>query len=128
MAEFILLEYWKSYLMSKIRKRGVLIPFWLFMIKRSNTFLLSEKYLLLTFLWFNFRNQDKFVNILYFVKIHIELPIRDQTCAHCKAKTTKIKNYKTQIIYYIPIRFKTTLLSYRMRRYECKECGKHIKI
>lgn len=29
-----------------------------------------------------------------FVKIHIELPVREQTCPHCKAKTTKIKDYR----------------------------------
>lgn len=59
-----------------------------------------------------------------FVKIHIELPVREQTCPHCKTKTTKIKDYRTQIIKDVPIRFKTTLLSYRKRRYQCKECGK----
>ena len=59
-----------------------------------------------------------------FVKIHIELPVREQSCPHCKSKTTKIKDYRTQIIKDIPIRFKTTLLSYRKRRYQCKECGK----
>ena len=59
-----------------------------------------------------------------FVKIHIELPVREQTCPHCKAPTTKIKDYRTQIIKDIPIRFNTTLLSYRKRRYQCKECGK----
>ena len=51
-----------------------------------------------------------------FVKIHIELPVRAQTCPHCKATTTKIKDYRTQIIKDIPIRFKTTLLSYRKRK------------
>lgn len=59
-----------------------------------------------------------------FVKIHIELPVREQICPHCKSKTTKIKDYRTQIIKDIPIRFKTTLLSYRKRRYQCRECGK----
>lgn len=59
-----------------------------------------------------------------FVKIHIELPLREQSCPHCKSKTTKIKDYRTQIIKDVPIRFKTTLLSYRKRRYQCKECGK----
>lgn len=59
-----------------------------------------------------------------FVKIYIELPVREQTCPHCKSKTTKIKDYRTQIIKDIPIRFKTTLLSYRKRRYQCRECGK----
>lgn len=59
-----------------------------------------------------------------FVKIHIEMPVREQTCPHCKSKTTKIKDYRTQVIKDIPIRFKTTLLSYRKRRYECTNCYK----
>jgi len=59
-----------------------------------------------------------------FVKIHIEMPVREQTCPHCKTKTTKIKDYRTQVIKDIPIRFKTTLLSYRKRRYECTNCHK----
>lgn len=59
-----------------------------------------------------------------FVKIHIELPVKKQKCPHCKAETTKIKDYRIQIIKDLPIRFKTTLLSYRKRRYQCKQCGK----
>lgn len=59
-----------------------------------------------------------------FVKIHIEMPVREQTCPCCKSKTTKIKDYRTQVIKDIPIRFKTTYLSYRKRRYQCKNCGK----
>lgn len=59
-----------------------------------------------------------------FVKIHIELPVREQVCPHCKSKTTKIKDYRIQVIKDLPIRFKTTLLSYRKRRYQCKQCGK----
>ena len=51
-----------------------------------------------------------------FVKTHIELLVREQTCPYCKVKTSKVKNYRTQIIKDIPIRFKTTLLSYRKRR------------
>ena len=27
-----------------------------------------------------------------FVKIHIEMPVREQTCPYCKTKTTKIKD------------------------------------
>lgn len=46
-----------------------------------------------------------------FVKIHIEMPVREQTCPCCKAKTTKIKDYRIQVIKDIPIRFKTTYLS-----------------
>lgn len=59
-----------------------------------------------------------------FVKIHIEMPVKEQTCPCCKAKTTKIKDYRIQLIKDIPIRFKTTYLSYRKRRYQCKNCGK----
>ena len=59
-----------------------------------------------------------------FVKIHIEMPVREQTCPCCKAKTTKIKDYRIQTIKDIPIRFKTTYLSYKKRRYQCKNCGK----
>ena len=59
-----------------------------------------------------------------FVKIHIEMPVREQICPCCKAKTTKIKDYRIQTIKDIPIRFKTTYLSYRKRRYQCKNCGK----
>lgn len=59
-----------------------------------------------------------------FVKIHIEMPVREQTCPHCKHKTTKIKDYRYQLIKDVPIRFKTTYLYYRKRRYQCKNCGK----
>ena len=52
------------------------------------------------------------------------MPVREQTCPCCKAKTTKIKDYRIQTIKDIPIRFKTTYLSYRKRRYQCKNCGK----
>ena len=52
------------------------------------------------------------------------MPVREQTCPHCKHKTTKIKDYRYQLIKDIPIRFKTTYLYYRKRRYQCKNCGK----
>ena len=55
-----------------------------------------------------------------FVKIHIEMPVREQTCPCCKSKTTKIKDYRYQLIKDLPIRFKTTYLFYRKRRYVCK--------
>ena len=29
-----------------------------------------------------------------FVKLHIEMPVREQTCPCCKANTTKIKDYR----------------------------------
>lgn len=41
-----------------------------------------------------------------FVKIHIELPVREQTDSYCKAKITKIKDYRAQVIKDILIRFK----------------------
>lgn len=59
-----------------------------------------------------------------FVKIHIELPVREHTCPCCKSKTTKIHDYRFQLIKDLPIRFKTTYLFYRKRRYACKNCGK----
>ena len=54
----------------------------------------------------------------------LQLRVHAPSCPCCKAKTTKIKDYRTQIIKDIPIRFKTTYLSYRKRRYQCKNCGK----
>ena len=59
-----------------------------------------------------------------FVKIHIEMPVKEQTCPCCKSKTTKIKDYRYQLIKDLPIRFKTTYLYYRKRRYQCKNCNK----
>lgn len=60
-----------------------------------------------------------------FVKIHIEMPVREQTCPHCRAKTTKIKDYRTQIIKDIPIRFKTTYLSYKSVDTNVKTVARH---
>ena len=59
-----------------------------------------------------------------FVKIHIEMPVKEQTCPCCKSKTTKIKDYRYQLIKDLPIRFKATYLYYRKRRYICKNCGR----
>ena len=59
-----------------------------------------------------------------FVKIHIELPVKEHTCPCCNSKTTKIHDYRFQLIKDLPIRFKTTYLYYRKRRYVCKNCGK----
>lgn len=58
------------------------------------------------------------------IKIHIELEPLEQTCPHCKAKTTKIKDYRVQEIKDTPLGFKPTYLVYRKRRYVCKNCGK----
>ena len=59
-----------------------------------------------------------------FVKIHIELPVREHSCPCCKSKTTKIHDYRFQLVKDLPIRFKSTYLYYRKRRYVCKNCGK----
>lgn len=59
-----------------------------------------------------------------FVKIHIELPVREHSCPCCKSKTTKFHDYRFQLLKDLPIRFKTTYLYYRKRRYVCKNCGK----
>ena len=59
-----------------------------------------------------------------FIKIHIELPVREHTCPCCKTNTTKIHDYRFQLIKDLPIRFKTTYVYYRKRRYVCNNCGK----
>ena len=58
----------------------------------------------------------------YFVKIHIEMPVKEQTCPCCKFKTTN--DYRYQLIKDLPILFKATYLYYRKRRYICKNCGR----
>ena len=58
------------------------------------------------------------------VEIYIELPVKEHLCPYCGAETTKIHDYRTQIITDIPVYFKNTKLIYNKRRYECKLCHK----
>ena len=57
-------------------------------------------------------------------EIYIELPVKEHLCPYCGAETTKIHDYRTQIITDIPVYFKNTKLIYNKRRYECKLCHK----
>ena len=63
-------------------------------------------------------------NLKDLVEVYIELPVVEQVCPHCGAKTTKIHDYYTQHIKDIPIYFKPTTLILKKCRYECKSCGK----
>lgn len=58
------------------------------------------------------------------VEIYAELPIQEQTCPCCGAKTTKIHDHYTQPIKDIPIQFKPVVVFLKKTRYKCKECGK----
>ena len=58
------------------------------------------------------------------VEIYIELPVKEHLCPYCGAETTKIHDYRTQIITNIPVYFKNTKLIYNKRRYECNLCHK----
>ena len=66
----------------------------------------------------------KFRNRKNRIRIHIELPIREHTCPCCHAKTSKVHDYRFQLIKDIPIYYKDTYIYYRKRRYVCKQCGK----
>ena len=63
-------------------------------------------------------------NLKDLVEVYIELPVIEQVCPHCGAKTTKIHDYYTQHVKDIPIYFKPTTLILKKCRYECKSCGK----
>lgn len=49
---------------------------------------------------------------------------KEVTCPCCSNLTSKIHDYRTQIIKDAPIQFKKTYLILRKRRYVCKSCGK----
>ena len=52
------------------------------------------------------------------------MPVKAHLCPYYGAETTKIHDYRTQIITDIPVYFKNTKLIYNKRRYECKLCHK----
>lgn len=66
----------------------------------------------------------KFRNRKNRIIIHIELPVREHTCPCCHAKTSKIHDYRFQLIKDIPIYYKDTFFYYKKRRYVCKQCKK----
>jgi transposase len=66
----------------------------------------------------------KFRNRKNRIRIHIELPVREHTCPCCHSKTSKIHDYRFQLIKDIPIYYKDTFIYYRKRRYVCQNCNK----
>lgn len=72
----------------------------------------------------------KGVNIIKFrnrknrIRIHIQLPIREHCCPCCHYKTSRVHDYRFQLIKDIPIYYKDTFIYYRKRRYVCTNCGK----
>jgi len=69
-------------------------------------------------------NVTKFRNRKNRIRIHIELPVKEHTCPCCHSKTSKIHDYRSQLIKDIPIYYKDTFIYYRKRRYVCNHCGK----
>jgi transposase len=66
----------------------------------------------------------KFRNRKNRIRIHIELPIIEHTCPCCHSKTSKVHDYRFQLIKDIPIYYKDTFIYYRKRRYVCPNCNK----
>ena len=67
----------------------------------------------------------KFRNREHRIRIHIELPVREHTCPCCHSKTSRIHDYRFQLIKDIPMYYdKSTFIYYRKRRYVCTNCGK----
>ncbi|MBR1539815.1 MAG: ISL3 family transposase [Clostridia bacterium] len=67
----------------------------------------------------------KFRNRKNRIRIHIELPIREQTYPSCHSKTSRVHDYRFQLIKDIPFYYnKKVFLYYRKRRYVCLNCNK----
>ena len=59
------------------------------------------------------------------IRIHIELPVQEHTCPWCHSKTSRIHDYRSQLIKDIPFYYnKKVFLYYRKRRYVCPNCNK----
>lgn len=58
-----------------------------------------------------------------FIKIYLETRPREHTCPACGSLTSKIHDYRKQVIKDLPFHFKHTYLILRKRRYVCS-CGK----
>lgn len=59
----------------------------------------------------------------FFTVIDIELPLAEHSCPRCSCKTSRVHDYRTQLIKDIPLG-NHTILKYRKRRYLCPHCGK----
>ena len=58
------------------------------------------------------------------LKIHIEIPVKEQICLHCKNKTKFIHGYRKQNVKDLEAYGLKTILIYNKRRYRCNKCGK----
>ncbi|SHJ71358.1 ISL3 family transposase [Tepidibacter formicigenes] len=58
-----------------------------------------------------------------FIKIHIETKPKKHTCPACGSMTSRIHDYRNQVIKDLPFQFKHTYLILKKRRYVCS-CGK----
>lgn len=68
----------------------------------------------------------KVKNIIHadsYVKIYLQSDPREHICPSCGATTSKIHDYREQVIKDLPFQFKDTYLILRKRRYACS-CGK----
>jgi len=66
----------------------------------------------------------KIENFDDFFEIHIEMPKKEHICPCCNTTTSKIHDYRIQIIKDSPLNSKKIFLHYKKRRYVCKNCGK----
>ena len=60
-------------------------------------------------------------------RIHIKLRRKAVNCPCCKAQTTKIHDYRTQIVKDVEAFGKKIELVLRKRRYVCTSCGKRFR-
>ena len=58
------------------------------------------------------------------IDIFFKLKVKQHNCPCCNTVTTKIHDYRTQVIKDIPMFGKFTYIHYRKRRYLCKKCNK----
>ena len=58
-----------------------------------------------------------------FVKIYIKTDPHEHTCPKCGSKTSRVHDYREQLIKDLPFQFKHTYLVLKKRRYACS-CGK----
>jgi len=58
------------------------------------------------------------------IKIFIETDPKEHVCPSCNKATSKIHDYRNQVIKDLPFQFKNTFIVLRKRRYVCPHCGK----
>lgn len=58
------------------------------------------------------------------LRFYLEMPVQEHTCPNCGERTSRIHDYREQVIRDIPLGRKT-YIHLRKRRYTCPHCGKH---